>query len=181
MKKILMIIPLVILLCFTFGCQKQGEEVAELEEFKAQAAVEARNMELVKGCIEELNKGNSEVFADLLAPDYKFYSPSTNPKPLSREQILEQLKMIFQVFPDANYNIKGLFASGDRVIVWNVFTGTHEGEFMGIPATGKKIETSSILIYRFDNGMIVEEREEFDRLGFMMQLGMKPKPKEAEK
>jgi steroid delta-isomerase-like uncharacterized protein len=159
------------------GCQDK-EAMAELEEFKAQAAAEARNMELVKGYIEELNKGNSEVFAGLLAPDFKFYSPSINPNPLSREKILGQLKMIFQGFPDAKYNIKGLFASGDRVINWNVFTGTHEGDYMGLPATGKKIETSSILIYRFDNGMIVEEREEFDMLGAMMQLGMELKPKE---
>jgi len=190
MKKLHMILLLALILCFMVGCQDK-EAMAELEAMKAgmgvikpllaQAEVEEQNKKLVKGYIEELNKGNSEVFKGLLAPDFKYYSPSINPKPLSREETLEFLKLLFKGFPDANYNIKGLFATGDRVINWNVFTGTHEGEYMGFPATERKIETSSILIYRFKDGMIVEEREEADMLGVMMQLGMELKPKEAEK
>ena len=71
-----------------------------------------------------------------------------------------------------------LFASDDKVIFRFIQRGTHEGEYRGIPATGKKYESSGILITRIVNGKIVEQREEFDLLGMMMQLGMELKPKE---
>jgi len=56
MKNLLMVIPLVFLLCFTFACQDK-EAMAEFEAMKAQAAVEEQNIELIKGLLEELNKG----------------------------------------------------------------------------------------------------------------------------
>jgi len=59
--------------------------------------------------------------------------------------------------------------------------GTHEGEFRGIPATGNKVEVSGIMMTRIENGIIVEDKEEADMLGFMQQLGMELKPKEGEK
>lgn len=55
--------------------------------------------------------------------------------------------------------------------------GTHKGEFMGIPPTGKKIEYTAMVIVRFSEGKIVESREEADMLGLMQQLGMELKPK----
>jgi len=152
--------------------------MAELEEMKAQADVEEQNKEVVKGYIEEINKGNAEVFKEFCAPEYAFYNPSNSPKPLSREETIEFHKMVHRAFPDANWSVEELFAVGDRVIVWNIVTGTHEGEFQGIPATGNKIEVSSILMLRIQNGKIVEEREEADILGMMMQLGMELKTKE---
>ncbi|NIM58991.1 MAG: ester cyclase [Candidatus Aminicenantes bacterium] len=176
MKK-LTIIPFVILLCFAFGCQ--GKELnAELEEFKAQAELEGQNKELVKRIVEELNKGNIEIFGELYAPDYGFYSPSNSPKPMSLEELIEFLKMILKAFPDANWSIEELFAEGDRVIVRFIFAGTHEGEFQGIPATGNKVDLSSIIIFRIKNGKVIEEREDANMLGVMMQLGMELKPKE---
>ena len=59
MKKLISILPLVLILCFMVGCQDKAA-MAELEEFKAQAALEEQNKELVKGLTEELNKGNAE-------------------------------------------------------------------------------------------------------------------------
>jgi len=59
--------------------------------------------------------------------------------------------------------------------------GTHQGEFQGIPATGNKVEISGIIISRIENGKIVEEREDWDLLGFMQQLGLELKPKEVKK
>jgi steroid delta-isomerase-like uncharacterized protein len=162
------------------GCQDK-EAMAELEAMKAQAEVEEQNKATVERVIEEFNNGNFEIYKELCAPEYAFYNPSTTPNPMSLEETIEFLQMIFRAFPDINWSIKELFAIGDRVIVWNIVTGTHEGEFAGIPATGNKIEVSSILILRLENGKIVEEREEADMLGLMQQLGMELKPKETEK
>ena len=180
MKNPIFVVALVLLLCFVFGCQNKAEK-AELEKFRTQAKVEERNKEFVKRYVDELNKGNVEVCNEMNAPEYGFYSPSNNPTPMSQEKAVELIKMIFKAFPDVNWKIERLFAVGDTVIIWNVVTGTHQAEFQGIPATGNKIEVSSILMWTLKNGKLVEEREEANLLGMMQQLGLELKPKEAEK
>jgi len=180
MKKLYMILPLTLILCFMVGCQDK-KAMAELEKFRAQAAVEEQNEALYRGIIEELNKGNSEYFNEFYSPDFLYYFPSNNPKPLSREEAQEFVKSFFRAFPDFNLSIEELFAVEDRVIIRYILRGTHKGDWHGIPATGNKFEISSTFIIRIENGKVVEEREDFDQLGFMLQLGMELKPKEGEK
>jgi steroid delta-isomerase-like uncharacterized protein len=180
MKNPLLVVSLVLLLCFTFSCQNKGEK-AELEKYRAQAKVEEQNKEIVKRFFEEFNKGNMEIFNELCAPDYSFYFPSNNPKPMSREEQIEQEKVNFRNFPDLNLRIDKLFADRDTVIICFIITGTHQGEWAGIPATGNKVEISAIEIYRIENGKIVETRQEANYLGLMEQLGMELKPKEVKK
>ena len=180
MKKLYMILPLALILCFMVGCQDKAA-MAELEAFKAQAEVEEQNEALYRGIIEEVNKGNSEYFNEFYSPDFFYYFPSNNPKPLSREEAQEFVKSFFRAFPDLNFSIEELFAVEDRVIVRYILRGTHKEGWRGIPATGNKFEISSTFIIRIENGKVVEEREDFDLLGFMQQLGMELKPKEAQK
>ncbi len=177
MKKLCMILPLSLILCFLVGCQDKVT-MADLEEFKAQAAVEEKNKEIVKGLWEEVNKGNVEIFKELCAPEFVYYCASISPEPMSLDGIIEAFKMEFQGFPD-DYNVKTheLIAKGDKVIARYTGTGTHEGEYYGIPATGNKIEFGVIDIYHIKEGKIVETREEIDSLGLMMQLGMELRPK----
>ena len=66
---------------------------------------------------------------------------------------------------------------GDKVIVRLIDRGTHQGEFVGIPGTGNKIEFGVIAIFHIEDGKIVEVREEIDFLGLYMQLGYELKPK----
>ena len=180
MKKLLMVIPLVFLLCFTFGCQDQ-EAMAELEEMKAQAEVEGQNKEVVLKFYEELDNGNIENVMELFAPNFLWYTPSNSPNPMSREETHEFLKMIYEAFPKWQHKMEEIIAVGDKVIIRAIDYTTHEGEFQGIPATGNKVEFGVIVIYRIEDGKIVEMREEGDMLGFMLQLGMELKPKEVEK
>ena len=179
MKKLFIVIPLVILLCLTFGCQDK-EAMAELEEFRAQAAVEEQNKELVKGLFEELNKGNAEIWKELCAPEFAYYSPSESPEPMSMDETIECFQMAFKGFPDINWKTQDLIAKGDKIIIRLIQIGTHEGEFRGIPATGNKTEFGGIPIFQFKDGKCIEIREEADFLGFMQQLGMELKPKEKE-
>jgi len=139
MKKLLTIIPLVILLCFTFGCQDK-ETIAELEEMKAQAEVEEQNKALVTRYVEAWNTGDFEAFKEVLAPDYAYYLPSRSTKPMSLEETIEMFKMLRKAFPDISWSIEELIATEDKVIIRVIERGTHEGEFMGIPATGNKYE-----------------------------------------
>jgi len=180
MKKLLMILPMVLILCFMVGCQDK-KAMAELEEFKAQAEVEEQNKELVKREWEAWNKGDFETYKELLAPDYVYYLPSRSTKPMSREETIEMGKMLRKAFPDISWSIEELIATEDKIIIRFIERGTHEGEFMGIPATGNKYEISGISIRRIENGKVVEDKEDFDMLGLYQQLGMELKPKETEK
>jgi len=90
-------------------------------------------------------------------------------------------KAFFRSFPDATTNIEESIAAGDKVITRWILRGTHKGEFMGIVGTGNKVETSGIMITRIENGKIVEDREDYDALGMIQQLGMELKPIEAKK
>jgi steroid delta-isomerase-like uncharacterized protein len=180
MKKYLGIVPLALLFSFTIACQDKAA-MAELEKYKAQAEVEEQNKGLVKRMYEAFEKGDFEAYKEVVAPEYVWYVPTMSTEPKSREETIEFGKMIRIAFPDFSYNIEELIAVEDRVISLFIFRGTHEGEFLGIPATGNKIESSGVMISRIDNGKIVEDKEELDQLGMMMQLGMELKPKEAKK
>ncbi len=181
MKNPLLVVSLAILLCSTISCQNKAEK-AELEKFRAQAKVEEQNKELYRKMVEEWNKGNFEYLKEAYASDYVYYFPSANPKPMSREEAIELIKGIREGFPDdCTWRIEELVAVGDMVITRNIFGGTHKGNYLGIPPTGNRVESSSIIMARIRDGKIVEEREDFDMLGTMQQLGMELKPKEVKK
>ena len=174
MRRFWTFISMALLLAAGMACQDKAA-TTQLEEFRAQSDVEARNTALVTQGIEELNSGNIDAYLDCLAPEYTLYSPSNSPNPVSKEEMAGFAGMLFKAFPDIHYAIKDILAVEDRVVLWNIVTGTHEGEFQGIPATGNKVEVGSIILFRIREGKIVEEREEFDTLGLMMQLGMELK------
>lgn len=76
--------------------------------------------------------------------------------------------------PDMHVTTEIMFAEGDRVVRrWRAI-GTHEGELMGIPPTGKQLTLTANTIYRFADGKIVEAWWNFDALGFQQQLGVIP-------
>ena len=180
MKNLFSVIPLVCLLCFVVACQDRAA-MAELEAFKTQAAVEEQNKTLYRIILDELNKGNLEVFDRLFASDYAYFFPSNTQKPLSLEETRELIKTHLKSFPDFNWNIEELFAEKNAVIARVSSRGTFSGEYQGIPPAGEKIESSAIFIVKIENGRVIEEREEVDILNVMQQLGMELKPNETEK
>jgi steroid delta-isomerase-like uncharacterized protein len=162
------------------GCQDKAA-MAELEEFKAKAEVEEQNKAIVLRLLEEMDNKNFEIFNEVYAPDAKIYFPSNSSEPMSVEQAVPMAKSFYAAFPDFSHSIEELIAEGDKVILRAIDRGTHQGEFNGIPATGKKIEMGVIAISKFKEGKIVEAWEEADILGLMQQLGMELKQKEGEK
>jgi predicted ester cyclase len=77
-------------------------------------------------------------------------------------------------FPDSQTSTDDLIAEGDKVVERYTFVGTNKGSFMGAPATGKQVRSSSVSIYRIANGKIVEHWGENDTMAVMTQLGMMP-------
>ena len=82
--------------------------------------------------------------------------------------------MYFSAFPDLQITPEDLVAEGDKVTMRYDWRGTHKGELMGIPATGKQVTTSGISILRVANGKIAEQWDSFDNLGMLQQIGVIP-------
>jgi steroid delta-isomerase-like uncharacterized protein len=77
--------------------------------------------------------------------------------------------------PDFHTEIQDLIAEGDKVVARVLMTGTHTGDFYGIPATGKRVEFTGVFIARIENGRIVEHWGEEDAYNLLLQMGMKLK------
>jgi steroid delta-isomerase-like uncharacterized protein len=85
----------------------------------------------------------------------------------------------FSAFPDLQITPEDLIAEGDKVTMRYGWRGTHQGELMGIPATGKQVITSGMSILRVANGKTAEQWDHFDTLGMLQQLGVVPAPEQA--
>ncbi|MGB6867660.1 MAG: ester cyclase [Candidatus Aminicenantaceae bacterium] len=178
MKKLFMVLPLALILCLVVGCQDK-EAMAELEEFKAQAAVEEQNKVLIRNLYEQWHSRNIDALTEMHAPNAKYHHPSAGATPIPIEKALEAMQMYWQAFPDLTLTVEDIIAEGDKVVVRFIGRGTHQGDLGGIPAKGLKTEASGMEIYHFKDGKIVEVWEISDALGLMQQLGMELKPKEG--
>jgi predicted ester cyclase len=76
-------------------------------------------------------------------------------------------------FPDLNITAEKLVADDDNVAIAYTITGTHQGDFLGIAPTGRKISARGVQIARFENGKLVERWGSSDQLGILQQLGVK--------
>ena len=178
MKKLLMIPPLALILCFMVGCQDK-EAMAELEEFRAQAEVEEQNKEIVVKMYKEMDKQNFDIAIEFCAPDALIYFAGSS-EPMKPKDMKPIFPMWYTAFPDYAHTIDEVVAKGDVVVVRLASTGTHEAEFMGAPATGNTFKCSQIHMWRIKESKIVEGWLMDDMLGLMQQLGMELKPKEKE-
>jgi predicted ester cyclase len=84
--------------------------------------------------------------------------------------------MFASAFPDFRYQVEDVIAEADKVAVRDVFRGTHQGDFMGVPATGNRVTMEAIHTYRFSEGKLAEHWVARDDLGMMRQLGVVPAP-----
>jgi len=132
--------------------------------------------------IEELNKGKATALAaidELYATDFVFHGGGGE-ETRGIENYKQSVIEFFNAFPDLHWTIDDIIVEGDKVVARFTLTGTHEGEFMGIPPTNRKVTMWVISIDRAVGGKFVEEWERMDTLGFMEQLGLVPTPKKQE-
>lgn len=123
---------------------------------------------------EELEKGNWAVLDEYVSPNVVLHFPGS--PPTDREGMMQLLKMFYGAFPDFHTTFEDLIAEGDKVTLSMTFTGTHKGEFQGIPPTGKQIRVTAIVIDRIVDGKLVEHWSLLDTMGMMQQLGVIPTP-----
>ena len=134
------------------------------------------NKALVRRVIEGfLNTGDPALADELFSPDYADNNPS-NPGMGGLENIKRSVSDWHDAFPDTFNGVRDILAEGDRVATLWVTRGTHRGEFMGIPATGNRVQVTSTGIFRIEGGRVVESWDHFDALGLLRQLGASPRP-----
>jgi len=179
MKKLYVILPLALILCFMVGCQDKAA-MAELEEFRAQAAVEEQNKEIARQIYKAIDEQNFNTFLELCASDGVCHIPGV-PEAVPLEAASQVIKSYYDAFPGSTHDIKAIIAEGDMVAVRFTQFSTHTGDYEGIPPTGKNISVEGQHILRLANGKVAEVWSVEDNLGMMMQLGMELKPKEGEK
>ena len=106
---------------------------------------------------------------EVCAPDFVHHGPGMMPPDLAG---LKQMAPIFRTaFPDVELVTEDLVAEGDRVVDRVTVRGTHQGEFMGIPPSGKRFEMQEIHIARVVDGKIVERWTQFDMFSLLQQIG----------
>jgi steroid delta-isomerase-like uncharacterized protein len=117
------------------------------------------------------NQGNLDVVDEIVAPDIVIHVPP-EPDTVGAEAYKGMVAMYRVAFPDMQWIIEDIMAEGDMVAVRLTGTGTHQGEFMGIPPTGVQVTGTMIAIVRVVDGKQVEAWNYADFLGFMQQLGV---------
>lgn len=123
---------------------------------------------------EAINAGDVDGFDGVLAADFVEHEETPGLAP-TREGVKEFFRMYVAAFPDLRFEPEDVLSSGDKVVARVRATGTHEGEFMGIPPTGKRVDVQLIDIVRFgDDGLAHEHWGVFDALTMLQQLGAVP-------
>ena len=178
MKKLILVLSLVFLIFVIFGCQDQ-ELKTELEEMKAQLEIEEQNKELASRFYEEIDKQNFDAAIAMIAPDGKLYSQGGF-EPATRDDLKPMFPAWFSAFPDYAHQIHDIIAKGDKVVVRTTYTGTHKGDFFGVPASGNTFIYLGIHILTIKDGKIAEGWILEDMLYLMQQLGMELQPKQTE-
>jgi steroid delta-isomerase-like uncharacterized protein len=119
--------------------------------------MESRNVELLRSSLEALNANDLDTCLERIEPDF-IINIAGAPQMHGREQWKQNVAIFRAAFPDMQAKLEDIFGSGDRVAMRLTFTGTHAGEFQGIPATGRTVTYSSNELYRVnENGLIAEE------------------------
>jgi steroid delta-isomerase-like uncharacterized protein len=137
----------------------------------------AENKALARRLVEEaFNAGRLEVVDELVASDFVEHDPSLTEEVRGPAGVKELIAGYRAAFPDIRITIEDQIADGDYVVSRWSGTGTHQGELMGMPATGKQATVTGITIDRIEDGRIAESWDNWDTLGLMQQLGAIPAP-----
>jgi steroid delta-isomerase-like uncharacterized protein len=127
-----------------------------------------------KQFVQFINTADENLAQQLISPLAKFHVPA-QPEPLQGPKgYLMTIAMMRSGFPDIQWTLEEMIAEDDKVAVRYTMQGTHQGEFMGFPATGKSILVQAINFYRLVDNQIVEEYGQPDMFALLRQIGAIP-------
>ncbi|TMI70143.1 MAG: ester cyclase [Bacillati bacterium ANGP1] len=136
---------------------------------------EEENKAIVRRVNDEVwNMGNLEAIDELIADDFVTTVIGAPEQIRGPDGFRDFVLMYRKAFPDLRLTIDDQIAEGETVVTRWTATGTHEGELMGIPPTGKQATTAGININRISGGQLVDGWGIFDQLGLLQQIGAVP-------
>ncbi|MBS1822258.1 MAG: ester cyclase [Acidobacteria bacterium] len=136
----------------------------------------AGNRAVVERFVEEvINRGRFEVADQIVALDFVEMDPLPGQRQ-GREGLKEVIAMMRSAFPDIHWVTEEAIEEGEKVASRFTWAGTHRGEFLGIPATGRSVKVKGVVIDRVVGGLMTDSRILMDSFGMMQQLGVIPAP-----
>lgn len=126
---------------------------------------------------EVIGAGNFDMLDELLHEDFVEHEAMPG-MPTGRDAPRAMTEMMRSAFPDMRAEVDDIIEEGDKLAVRGRFLGTHEGEFMGIPATGRSFEVNVMDVLQFEGGKVVAHWGVTDTAGMMEQLGLGGPPGE---
>ena len=130
--------------------------------------------ETMKQAYEHISAGNLDGFADMLADDFVEHE-TTEGFPPTKEGVKQFIGAYMAAFPDLRMDAEDMVESGDKVWTRVRCTGTHQGELLGMPPTGKSVDVEAVDIVRFnEEGKAVEHWGVTDVMKMLQQLGAIP-------
>lgn len=135
-------------------------------------STETEHTELARNFFEEVwNEGKLNRIEKYLSEDFVEHSPLPQAASDPAEYV-EEAEAFQTAIPDIEYTVEETIEEGDKVVTRVTVEGTHEGELMGIEATGETVEFDGMALFRIENGKITELGVQGDFMGLMEQLGV---------
>lgn len=133
------------------------------------------NKVIVQRLYEDVwNKGKTEFIKLLISPSHALHGPHFSGRSIGPEAYKRQILLYKSSFPDLRFTVEDLIAEMEKVVCYWTMSGSHKGEFMGAPATSRKMSVDGITIHHMTNGKIMDSYVSFDMWGLMQQLGLVP-------
>jgi steroid delta-isomerase-like uncharacterized protein len=115
-----------------------------------------------------LGEKNFTALSDLMREDYIQHNPLVGQGSKGFKDFFEAW---FQASPDFKFELKQIVSEGDKVWVYGTYSGTHKGDWLGIPATGKAYKFDAVDIFRVEDGKLAEHWDVLDIYTLFKQLG----------
>jgi steroid delta-isomerase-like uncharacterized protein len=133
------------------------------------------NKTIIRRLYEEVwNQRKLGVVDELLSASHALNDPNNPGSQVGPALYKQRVVELTTALPDLCFTIEDTIAEGEKVVACWTFSGTHQGEYLGIPATGKKISVEGITIHHIKDGKILDSYTRWDALGLMRQLGAIP-------
>ena len=130
------------------------------------------NKAIVRRLYDEVwNKRRLEVVDALISPSHALNDPLASDSQIGPKLYKQRVVEFTNSFPDCRFSIEDMIAEKGKVVACWTISGTHKGELMDIPATGKKVSVEGITIHLITNGKILDSYARWDALGLLRQLG----------
>jgi steroid delta-isomerase-like uncharacterized protein len=129
----------------------------------------AENEANLKRALEGWNAGDLDQYLELYDESIRLHGYS--PEPMDKAAVRSFYEMTLAAFDGPQLTFHEVLGNDDRVAIRFTMTGTHRGDFMGIPPTGRDIAVDGITILHFRDGRCVERWSTVDMLGLLVQLG----------